>query len=244
MARVKEAVGQINIFDIYCDLENFNPTLADVPTQRETIIEQQNDDTSLKVDRLLDEDDKPIGTTSTGLALYGSDDPSLMYSVDKKEIDFRTEVRPLFYKLCAEVLVMQTMGDTRDIFYIPKKTRLLVEPRSLKSKPYNADTVDRLFAVRNDIVVFDIEDHVKSRKIAYEPLEKFIRRVSIRKTDDDFSDLRDQPVNIAKDRKFFIPKKYFEGERYFNLTEARVLDDFDKFCDFIKRSDSTAQRSR
>jgi hypothetical protein len=30
----------------------------------------------------------------------------------------------------------------------------------------------------------------------------------------------------------------------FNLTEARVLDDFDKFCDFIKRSDSTAEKSR
>lgn len=243
MAR-REAVGQINLFDIYRDLENFNPTLADVPIQRETIIKQQNDDTSLKVDRLLDEDDKPIGTTSTGLALYGSDDPSLMYSVDKKEIDFRTEVRPLFYKLCAEVLVMQTMGDARDIFYIPPKTRISAEPRSLSSKPYPANTIDRFFVVKNNIITFDKKKGTRIEKPAYDLLPRFGRRVSIRKAEDDFSDLIDQSINIAKDRKIFIPKKYLEGERYFNLTEARVLDDFDKFCDFIKRSDSTAEKSR
>lgn len=221
--RVEMALGQGSLFDGCTDSINFGRVDILIPS-------------------LLDE--RPIGTTPTGLPMYRGDEAGAMYKVDKREVDFETEMSSLFKKINTEVLVMQKKGDKRPIFYIPEKTRILVEPRSLKSKPYNADTVDRFFAVRNDIVIFDIEDHIKSRKIAYEPLERFSRRVLIRKADDDFSDLRDQPVNIAKDRKFFIPKKYLEGERYFNLTEARVSDDFDKFCDFIKRSDSTAQRLR
>jgi len=239
----REAEGQISL------LEGCDPSVY--ISQIDTSFTAQREP---NIDYLFDKEDKPIFYTDSGSPVFPADNPEEFYLrptesrkenplfLKQQEIDFMTEMNPLFKKICREVLIMQANEDSREIFYIPKDTRLFIEPRDIRSGLYPANSKDRFFVVINGTVMFNKKG--KDKRIAYELLPGFSRRISIKSKENDFGESITKPVQIAKDRRFAIPGTHLEGERYFNLTKANVFGDFDRFCDFIKRCDQKAKESK
>ena len=243
MSKGPEAVGQISLLeghDLWVNIGQTD-TSTSFTVQRE-----------LNIDHLLG-GEKPIYYTKNGDPVFPADKPEEYYSrpfesretnplfLKQQEIDFSTEMAPLFKKICGEVLIMQAENDSREIFYIPKDTRLFVEPKKTGAL-YPADSKDRFFVVTNGTVMFNGKG--KDIRTAYELLPGFSRRISIKSRENDFGESITKPVQIAKDSRFTIPSIFLEGERYFNLSQAAVFDDFDHFCDFIKKCDEIAQKSK
>lgn len=229
---------------------------SDLPEQRVAVATSIDERNKSNLDHLL-EGEKPIFYTDKGEPVFSADNPEEFYSrpiedrsvnpmfIKEQENNFRAEMGPLFKQICEDVSAMQTNKDSREIFYIPKDTRLFVEPKKTGTL-YPADSKDRLFVVINGTAVLDIKNKGKGKEIrtAYELLPSNSRRISLKSRENDLGESITKPGKIAKDCRLVIPSTYLEGERYFNLSKAGVLGNFDQFCDCVKRCDEKAQKSK
>lgn len=179
-----------------------------------------------------------IGVTPTGLPMYEPDpvgeyyqrtiaprENYLLFLRQEQSID-KIALDSIFNKL-------NKISEEGDIYYFPKNS--VVKVQSSNSKiPYLAITNGDLFAIKAK------EEKSKS---GYEPLYGFGIDVSFYKTENIGAPGKIS-TNLGPGHIFYRSSTWEIGKTYFNLSKAGVLGDFDKFCDFKKRSDLTAHQSK
>jgi len=197
------------------------------------------------LEHLLGEE-KPIFYTENGNPVYPQDDVGEYYQrhsvsrennplfLRQEQDRYRSALDSIFTQLTKELKIMIDENDERDIYYFPKGSYL-----SVQSSRQRANKSFVTFYAYNNERFFVRKAKEEESKSGYEVLPGFGREYFFDKKENFGAPTR-IVRSIDEERMVKRATGWKEGKTYFNLSKAEVLNDFNKFCDFIMESDKSS----
>lgn len=216
-------------------LAKINRPLVDESSQRSNL------------DHLLG-DEKPIFYAENGNPIYPADNTGEYYQrcienpennplfLRRERDRYKVALDSIFTQLTKELKNMKEENDERDIYYFPKGSLL-----SIQSNTKRKNKSQVTFYAYNNERFFVRKAKEEESKSGYEVLPGFGREYFFDKKENFGAPTR-IVRSIDEGRMIKRARGWKEGITYFNLSKAKVLDDFNKFCDFVMESDKSSLR--